>query len=61
MSNYPDGTGPNDPNAPWNYKEPKMTEWEFCHVNYCKDCGECLDLDENDICEKCFKPEEIEE
>lgn len=23
MSPYPDGTGPNDPNAPWNQQEPE--------------------------------------
>ena len=30
MSNYPDGTGPNDPKAPWNEKECEHTpNFEF--------------------------------
>ena len=30
MSYYPDGTGPSDKNAPWNWQEPIYTECEEC-------------------------------
>lgn len=29
-SNYPPGTGPNDPRAPWNQPDPKMIECPDC-------------------------------
>lgn len=58
--NYPDGAA-NDPRAPYNQKEPKFTEWEGLGEEMCKECAEITECDENDICEKCFVPEEIED
>lgn len=29
-SNYPDGTGPNDPKAPWCQEEPKLEDCDRC-------------------------------
>ncbi len=60
MSNYPDGAE-NDPDAPWNRKDPTMTEWTFKHTKYCELCGEFRELNEHNVCEKCFIPEEVEE
>jgi hypothetical protein len=31
MSIYPDGTGPNDPLAPWNQKDPEFIDCPKCH------------------------------
>lgn len=30
MSNYPPGTGPDDPDAPWNDPEPKLVDCPIC-------------------------------
>jgi hypothetical protein len=62
MSNYPMGSE-NDPNAPWNQKDPVMTEWEqeTKEKLNCERCDEFKFLDENNICEDCFEPEQVEE
>lgn len=63
MSNYPPGTGPNDPRAPWNEKEPKLTQWErYDNLKTpCEKCDEESYVNEDNICEKCFEAEEIED
>lgn len=61
MSNYPDGSA-NDPNAPWNQKDAEFTEWEEADIGECVCCGEDnVAIDEENTCEECFIPEEIEE
>jgi len=53
MSNYPDGTGPNDPKAPWNQKE--LPEFEETSVGDCEGCDQkFVPLNDDWICEKCF-------
>ena len=59
-SNLPDGAA-NDPSAPYNQKDPKMTEFEKDSVGVCEKCEKNGDVDENSICEDCFEPEEIDE
>jgi hypothetical protein len=56
---YPPGAA-NDPRAPWNYVEPRMTEWEGIADGVCIRCDEDAELNEEGYCEKCFEPEEIE-
>ncbi len=62
MSNYPMGSE-NDPNAPWNKKEPNMTEWEQGPIEKepCDRCDVFSFLNEDNICESCFEPQEVEE
>jgi len=60
MSNYPDGAA-NDPKAPYNQKDPKMTEWDECGYSVCEKCEEPHRVNEDGICEACFEPEEIDE
>lgn len=60
MSNYPDGLA-NDPRAPWNQKDPEMTEFEETSVGECEKCSKQGPLEDNWLCEGCFEPEEIED
>lgn len=62
MSNYPDGSE-NDPSAPWNQKDPKMTEWEQYDDNKqpCDHCEKLEFLNSTMLCEECFEPKEIED
>jgi hypothetical protein len=59
MSNYPDGAE-HDPRAPYNHDESKWTKWEGLGIETCKKCDAVTECDENDICENCFGPEEID-
>jgi hypothetical protein len=61
MSNYPDGAA-NDPNAPWNDNR-EFTEWERYDnlKTVCIKCDEESFVNEHNICEKCFEPEEVED
>ena len=60
IDNYPPGAA-NDPRAPWNQKDPEMTEWEPCgNKGCCACCDEVAMLDYEDTCEECFVPEEID-
>lgn len=58
MSNYPMGAE-RDPSAPYN--QPPQTEWEYSCGSYtCRRCKEPdVEVDEDDICENCFEPEDI--
>lgn len=49
MSNYPPGTGPNDPKAPWNAKDPPVFE-----PIACESCGKVEALNADNLCESCF-------
>lgn len=61
LDNYPPGAA-NDPNAPWNQKDPEMTEWEMAGVGTCCCCeSEDVEIDEEFTCEECFVAEEIED
>lgn len=62
MSNYPAGAA-NDPNAPYNRREPKMTEFEKSTARYvCDKCSDFAYVDtETGNCAECFEPQEIEE
>lgn len=54
MDNYPDGAA-NDPNAPWNQKDPVMVE--------CEDCGgggKIPDNPEPSVCLTCEGTGEVE-
>lgn len=53
MNNYPDGAA-NDPDAPWNKKDPVMIECEYCD-------GTGIILPEEEPCFKCNGTGEIEE
>ena len=59
--NYPEGTGPNDPKAPWNAREPKMSEWDGCQFYTCRKCYEAKGVDDQLVCKECFEPQEIPE
>lgn len=63
MSNYyPDGTGPNDPDAPWNARD--REEFKVVHTDdICSQCGESpQDTDDGHMCSNCFcKNQEVEE
>jgi len=58
-SNYPPGTGPNDPKAPWNQKGPVLIECPDCQGEAFVDhnCGEdtccCLNPEPNVPCSTC--------
>lgn len=58
MSNYPPGSE-NDPNAPWNQKDPPMSEFEETSQGECEKCAKQGALDDDWLCEQCFKPEPI--
>lgn len=66
MSNYPDDVSPNDPRAPWNQKDPVMTECDDCGGTGFNghDCGEdtccCLNPEENVECGRCDGEGEVE-
>ena len=54
MNNYPDGAA-NDPNAPWNQKDPVMIDCPECEGS-----GEIIDDDGNHDCTCCNGDGEIE-
>lgn len=60
MSNYPPGTGPNDPKAPWNEPEPVMETCERCggkgYTIFTFNNGET----EEDECEPCHGTGQVE-
>lgn len=49
MSNYPPGTGPDDPKAPWNASDPPVFEPIACEY-----CGKVEALNADNLCESCF-------
>lgn len=56
MSYYPDGTGPGDKSAPWNWQEPKFIKCENCSgAGTFEESGELYD------CDDCKKTGYIEE
>ena len=60
--NYQDNVNPKSPDCPWNQKDAEMTEWEESEIGTCCCCDtEEVPVDENETCEECFIPEEIEE
>lgn len=59
-NNYPDGAV-NDPTAPYNQKEPKMSEFEETSIGECEKCSKQGPLDDDWVCESCFEPEELYE
>lgn len=62
MSNYPMGTGPNDPKAPWNEPEPKFEECPHCEgtgLEYPDD--EIIEGVESEKCHRCKGECEIEQ
>lgn len=67
MTNYPPGTGPNDPRAPWNQPDPVFVECGDCGGTGLDghDCGEdtccCLHPEDNVTCETCNGSGEVEE
>ena len=60
MQNYPDGIA-NDPNAPWNQKDPVFTEYDSTNEKFeCEHCSELHFVDgESGLCSTCWEPKEI--
>jgi hypothetical protein len=57
MSNYPDTTGPNDPNAPWNQKD--LPDFKAATLGVCAECqrgeDDVVEVDSDFICKVCFE------
>lgn len=51
MSNYPHGTGANDPLAPWN--DTRET-FKKDHYGICDCCDKDNHLNDDNLCEACF-------